>query len=436
MTLRTTLLPIGALLALTASCNLDKGLPPPVPVEITIDFCENDAPIWFAYQTRNNPWAVGFTSGGATYTFTAEGQTAIAFVRQREGSYRTEVIFTNSLDLEDISGLECVEEIGTKQVNGTTSGITDPEIGLIAMGFSNTYVTEVQNSFSLTQLVDRPLDLVASRIDVTGGEQQANKVVIRRAQNPASGTSLATINFGLEGFQPASNTVGVSGIGANDFAYLVNNFFSQLETSHILSTVDGISDGLFPIVSIPTSQQVAGDYHDVFAIASAPTGSVRGVEQYFTKPANQSIVLGPDLLDPIISIVATEPHLRLRTEIDGQVEYSTVISTEFRQQTQFFTIEFVMTVSASFMGGTPFVWDLPMPNFTGLDEWNDAWALQPGEVEWTVTGYYGRPALLFGAKPDSIETVSFASQSGSTSAAQAFKVGRPAPRRPIIARWR
>lgn len=429
-------LALGAL-GLLSSCQLGENFKPAPPIEITIDFCDHEAPIWFAHQSGSEAWQVGGGGAGATYTFTAAGQTAIAFVRQREGLYRTEVIFTNALDLEDVSNLQCAEEQGTKEVHGTVAGLADPQVGLVAMNFANAYVTATQNSYTLSDLVNQPLDLIASRIDFVTDAQHANKIIIRRALNPTNGATLTALNFDSEGFQPPSHTASVTGVGANDFAYLVNNFFSQLETSHVLSTVDGITDGLTSFVAVPTNQLATRDYHDLFVVATSPTGSVRGIEQFFTTPANQSLILGPDLVDPIVTTISTDPHVRMRTELDGQFDYSTVVSTEYRQQTQFFTIEFLMTVSASYLGGTPFVWDIPMPNFSGLDEFNEAWTLQPGVIDWTVTAYYGRPSLLFGARPENEERIVYASQSGSTSAtAQPFRVGRVPPRRPIIGRWR
>ncbi|HJQ21687.1 MAG TPA: hypothetical protein VJ867_15165, partial [Gemmatimonadaceae bacterium] len=53
--------------------------------------------------------------------------------------------------------------------------------------------------------------------------------------------------------------------------------------------------------------------------------------------------------------------------------------------------------------------------------WDNTWGLQPGdEINWTVTAYYGRPTLLFGAPPSEGEGIQFAGRSSvGTSAAMA-----------------
>lgn len=412
----------------TTACGLPTEPREGPPIEIKLDFCSNEIPVWFAYQASADSWTVITPDAAGTYTFLATDQTAIAFVRQDGSDYRTDVIFTSKSVLEGLSGLACLEESGSKQVNGSVLGLSGAQLGLVGMSFSSVYLTADQTSFTLTQLVDRPLDLIASRVDVTGGEQHANKTVIRRAQSLVSGVTMAPVDFNGEGAIPESKTATVSGVGVSDDAFLVNNFFSQLETSHTLSFVDGISNELVPFAAIPASDLAAGDYHDLFVIAAAPNASVRGVERYFRTLVDEELSLGPMLSDPTITVVSSSPNVSLRTRIAGQVEYSTIITSDFHQQTPFSNIDVSMSVTANYFGATPIEWNLSLPNFAGVPGWQNSWGLRSGNIEWTVTGYFGRPQLIFGAKPNDPETVLFASRSSTVAAAQAFRAAHAVQR--------
>ena len=421
---------IGVVALFAAGCSLEGGVTDPGaenPIEVTLDFCSNDIPVWFAHQSSNGPWEVITPNAAGTYTFTATNRAAVAFVHQDGADYKTDMIFTSNLDLQALSGLTCVEEGGAKQVNGNVSGLIGSELALVGMSFSSVYLTAVQTAFTLTQLVDRPVDLIASRIDVNGAQQHANKTVIRRNQTPASGSTMASINFDAEGVVPGFEAVNLNGVGSGDAAFLYNNFFSSLETSHTLSFVDGVSNGFMPFVALPASQLVAGDYHDLFVVAAQANGRSRGIERFYRNPSSLALTLGPPLAEPQVILVTTNPRPRLRVLLAGQIDYSTMITTDFSQQSTFSTIDLSMSVTASYFGGTPIEWSIQVPSLTGITGWQDAWELKSGNISWTVTGYFGRPQLLFGAKPDTLETVVFASASSSLAAAQAHRVGRATP---------
>lgn len=430
----------SALAALVASmltgCELGTGLPASgPPIDITLDFCEDETPIWFAHQNENEPWRLVIPDVQGSFAFSATPRVVIAFVRRVAADYRTEVIFTTNGDLEKISGLTCVEEQGSKQISGTVAGLSGSEVGLATVSMSSAYVTPGQSSFTLAQLPDRPIDVVASRIAVAGETQHANKTVIRRGLNPLTGSTLNSIDFSSEGVQPTQLLASVSDIGS-DFAYLVNNFFSQLGTSHVLSSVQPVSEGDVPFVAVPTAAIATGDYHDIFLVASTPNGSVRGVERFFRNAADQVLALKEPLAVPRVSVIATSPHVRMRTQIEGQLDYSTTLVSEYRQITGSGSITLATTVTASFFDGTPGAWSVPTPDFTGMPGYDEFWTLRSGaSVDWTVTGYFGRPQLLFGDRPQDGESVWFASRSSSVATAQAALAGRPV-NRPIIARWR
>lgn len=430
-----------ALIALAAAgCSLDVNDPSLfTPVDIQLDFCSDDTPIWFAYQNGNGPWTVITPDGEGTFTVPSTNRTGVAYVRQNGTDYRSDMIFTTNAELEEVSGVACLEEGGAKVVNGTVSGVSANDLALVGMSFASVFLTSAQTSFSLTQLVERPLDLVASRVTIAGPQQQANRSIIRRTQNPLNGSTMAVLDFSTEGVVPAASNVTVDGILAGDQAFLVNNFFSQLETSHILTYIDApLANGTVSFVSIPTSELAAGDYHDLFVTATTTSSGTRGVERYFTTPANQTLTLGPVLAPPLVTQVVSTPNVRLRTQFAGQVEYSSMVVLDFEQTIQpFSAVNITISVTASYFGGTPLTWDLTTPTLNGVQGWQTAWGLQgASEIFWVVTAYLGRPELVLGARPVDGETVQFASRMSSTTASGAFAASRSVPRPRHFARLR
>jgi hypothetical protein len=406
------------LLATTTASCLDLG---PVadddtPIEIKLDFCASELPAWFAVQTGTTPYQILVADAAGTFTFQAKQRTAVAYVQQGASDSHLHLIFTTKGDLEDISGLTCVEDVGSKLVNGAVSGLSGDNFAQVNMSSSSAHITAAQTAFSLHALVDRPVDLVASRYPLPGLEQHANRTVIRRNQSPANNATMATIDFDSEGFLPVTNIATVSGLTVDDIPVLTNSFFSQLGTTHLLSQVEEVEDGPIEVMGVPALETVAGEFHDLFLLASTATGATRGIERFFRIPQDQLLTLGVPLNEPLVTVMGTTPYLRLRTQLNGQLEYSTAVSLDYHQPMQFRTVDVSLTVTASFLGGTPIQWDLPMPLFEDLEGWDNSWGLQDGSnVSWTVTAYFGPPRLLFGASPLDGDAVAFASASSSVS---------------------
>jgi hypothetical protein len=392
------------------------------PVEVSLDFCADEIPIWFAVQNGTQPVNVIPHDGNGTFTFTATRRVTLAFVRENGSDYRTEIISTSSNDLEPLSDDVCVEDAGAKTVNGTVAGVTGSQVALVGMSSRSALLTAGQTSFSLTQLADRPLDLVASRFDVDENTQHANTTIIRRALTFSSGSSLAAINFDAEGFPAGLHSLSANGIEP-EVGSLVNTFISQQETSHTLSVVDSIPlSGSVPFMAIPEAQMVGGEYHEAVLLTTNDAAYTRGAKAYFRDPGILTLTLGSAIADPTVTLIASEPYTRMQATLNGQLDYARVVVADFVQQTPASTIEVSVTVTASFFGGTPVTWLVPIPDFTGISGWNNAWGLQSGSsVDWTVSAHFISPRLLFGDRPVAGESARFASRSSSIAAAQAFR---------------
>lgn len=421
----------SALALLIAGCSDST---PPVPqklVDVLLDFCSNDTPVWLAHLNEGAQWTPVAANSEGTFSFTANNHVVLAFVRQSGSDYHTEIIYTTSTDLEKVTGQACLEEGGSKTYNGTVAGVSGSQQAVVTMNFSSVYLTPQQTSFALTQLADRPLDLVASRVVVAGNAQASDRVIIRRSQNLVNNSTMPVLDFaGAEAITPTSVTATVSGLSIGETTLLQNNFFSQLETSQTLFALSGAANGASSVTTLPVSVLAAGDYHDLFAFGIASTGSVRGVERFY-RAGNQTLPLGAALATPTISTLGTTPYVRLRAQLARQTEYGGAVNVEYSQQhpnQTLTTVSITMTSGYDPTGS----WTMDIPSLSSIAGWQNSWGLLSGggTIEWTVSAYSGRPELLLGAKPNDNETVSFASRSSSTSALQAMRVGAPAVSRP------
>ena len=409
-------------LALATACESTSEPEPQNPIDLVLDFCASEIPVWLAYRNEGADWVRLTPNADGAVSFTATNDVALAFVRQNGTDYDTEIVLAANTDLEDISGVSCREESGTKTVNGTVSGVVGAQVAQAGMSYSSVYLSSAQTSFSLSQLPDRTLDLVGSRINVTGTNQSADRVVIRRGLNPVSGSSLDVIDFAAAAaLVPTAFGATVTGVG-QEFAFIQNYFVSQLGTEHLLTHVEPVGDGNATLVGVPQAALVAGDYHDAFLVAVDGTGGVRGIERFLRAPATQALPLGPAMPEPTITEVAGTPYLRLRAEVARTTEYQRAVSAEFVQGQQFSATTVTITMTHGY--GASGTWNVTVPDLSGVNGWQNAWGMVNGgePVDWTVTVYGGRPALLFGAAPLDGETVRFASRTNSANVAVARAV--------------
>src|SRR5262249_5792019 len=117
--------------------------------------------------------------------------------------------------------------------------------------------------------------------------------------------------------------------------------------------------------------------------------------------------------------------------LTSSARYDRAAAFQLSEQTAFNTITVSVTVTEGFFNGNPSAWDVTIPDLSGVDGWQNAWGLQTGSpIDWVVTTYYGRPALVLGADPTEGEGVQFA---GTRSAAMPVVAARSAG---VTARWR
>ena len=401
-------------LTLLAACAFEPvPVAPQVPIDLALDFCSDEMPVWFGFQNEGRPWERVLPDADGTFRFTANNFVAIAYVLQNGADYRTEIVGARNTEFEEISGISCLEVVGTKQINGTFTGVTGTQRALISMLFSSTFPLAQQTSYSLTQLADRPLDLIASRVNLTATTQTADRIIIRRSLDLTPNATVAELDFaGPEAVVPQTIGATVSGMLSGESGTMYNNFFSQLRTSHTLFFTEIAGNGEVRLPAVPAAQTAANDYHDLFVnVNSADGASFRGVERYFRTPTDFAMALGPVAPPPpTFTTEATTPYLRLGVGMPvGQ--YLSAASFHLRQQfgTASVTSVTITVTSAFYAGSNVQPWFVVIPDLSQVDGWQNAWGLQAGTpVDWQSTSFQGRSTLLLGAPPEEAETVRFA----------------------------
>jgi hypothetical protein len=391
-------------------------------IDIQLDFCASRMPIWFGFLNQDEEWARVLPDAAGTFSFTATNRVMVAYVYQTGGNYETEVLAVGNTELEKISGVACVDQSGTKTVTGTVAGVSGTQLSRVGMATSAVRLLSHQTSFSLSELPDRPVDLVASRFAVSGTVQQADRIIVRRSQMPAAGSALALVDFNAtEALAPATNTATVSGVLAGEQALLVNNLFTALGTSQILTTVDAITtNGQSGFSSLPSSARIAGDYHDIFAVSADGDGGARGAERFFFVATNVTLPLGPPLPGVTITTVASAPFVRLRAQFSSQLDYAGYVSAVFEQNfQQIATTKVSVFATPAFFRGRPSTWTLDVPDMSGASGWQNGWGLQTGtNIDWTVSAVGGRSDFVLGIRPNDGESLRFAVRTSLAASVQ------------------
>lgn len=426
----------GAVLAaLVFGTSCESGADPEVqhPVDLVLDFCSSDVPVWVAHRNQGADWVRLVPNAEGSVSFTATNDVALAYVRQNGTDYDTEIVFAANTELEAVSGQTCRETSGVRSVNGAVSGVVGSQISQVAMAHSAATLQSSQTSFSLANLPDRPLDVIATRVNRSGLSQAADRVIIRRNQFPVSNATMPVLDFAAATtIVPAALEINVAGIGSGDFAFLASYFVSQLETGQILSYTEPIGNGAEAAFGVPQQDLAAGDYHDAFVIAVDQSGGTRGAERYFLAPTIQSLTLGGAMGVPTVTEAGTSPYLRLRAQVTRGNDYARAMRAEYVQDRQFSSTRVSVTITVGY--STAGTWDSSIPDLSAVSGWQNSWGLvdNGGTVDWTVTVFGGRPELLFGAPPGDGEVVRFASRANQINASVAQSIRSPTARLPRL----
>ena len=415
--------------AMSVSCTDGVTTIDPTLDEIVLAFCASELPAWFAYQNEGGSWTRVQPSANNAFVFDASDRVAVAMTFDFGTSRLTDVYYTHVNELLPLSNRACTETSGTKTVNGSVSGLGTSESASISMSSSTASAFPVQSTWTLTNIVNGPQDLIAHReLTGVGSASTPNRVIVRRNQNPVSGATLPVLDFaGTEGQAIATNTLSVSGLLSGESNYYDIEFMTATGTSHPLYASPFFTSPSQTLYGVPSGLTQTGDVHMIDLNADAASGtSYRTVRHWYRNPANKSLVFGAALNTPTIQNLTSTPYVRMRTTLQSQVDYPDFTTAYFIQNSR----SVFVTVSAAHLSGTPSTWTNEIPDFSAAGGYPTNAGLQTGtSTQWFVEAFEGSLPNYISATPTDGATVRLAGRSANTSTMQLSVAGeRRSPR--------
>ena len=236
-------------------------------------FCDaTRIPIYFAVKDgASGAWTKVTAGANNTYTATlTQSVGGVAYVLQSGTQFTTSVFLEGTSELIANGAAECSNNPGTgKTVLGTATGFAAIESANIALGSSTTSASFSANSFTLTNVANGSLDLLAVKtaLNQTTFAQEPNKLIIRRGLNPVAGSTLPVLDFGAaEAIAPATSLWTIANAGAD-----------QVNISGTFFTANGLSASLFTglpstsatrtVYGVPVGSLATGDLHNITVTA-------------------------------------------------------------------------------------------------------------------------------------------------------------------------
>ena len=373
----------------------------------TWTFCEAvGIPVWVAARDGDGDWVRVQPGGTDEYTFDVTENGSIAYVTSSNGSTELFVYHGTQAELSTQGENQCIGGGTTRTVTGSVEGVDPTDQVFVSLGDATTLVLPaLDNEFTLENVPEGELDLIATRvsIDDSGDEPvvSVNSLILRRGLDPADGSELDVLDFSTdEAFEPVEREITVNN-AAGEFLFTVSAYVTPNGAVAPFFTGLPAVDGATNYFGIPADRQQAGDLH-VLYVGAWPEAedplTTRTAGRVFAEATDQTIDLGPGLAGVMTEVIGTDPYVRLQTTYTAQAEYGNFYSVVYSQATRTATIA---ASSGFFDNGVT----LTIPDFTGVDGWDNAWGLQDNEqVEWyfSASGWTGNgifdPDLTAGAE--------------------------------------
>ena len=377
----------------------------PATASLSMPFCASSIPVWFAYQNQGYPWQM-LTPVNGVYTFQATAALSVAYAYVTNTSSVNEsnlnVLNATRTELAGQTDRDCA---GPKSLTGTVSGATAGQSVRIALGAAVTTATAATPGFSLTGVANRALDLVATKgaISTTASNLQVtpDMLLLQRGLNPVSGASLGSLDFGAQGFAPASSSLTIANTFPGDNINIGNTFFSSSDSYGVMHAFQPTTTSN-TLYSMPAARFLAGDLHELL-IETYQTGfsSGRLSVLYVGAISNRTETLAPNLSTPSISVITTSPYTRFRGLLPVQAEYPSAARFIFFQDGGSAADRLVYVVaSAGYLGATPASnWDVSIPEFGAVAGLNNSWLPSSSIVVYQAESYSGPGPVLFGGVP-------------------------------------
>jgi len=366
--------------------------------------------MWLAFQDGDGAWtrALPTTSNGNVVfqTTIASPRGGIATVFQAgSGLTSLQVLFgaPEELSIVGFTNPRFCGPAVVKALLGSVAGLDSAEFAIIRAGFFAEALAHpaAGGEFVLNVLPPGPQDILATRVVSTNGIDSIPHMILRRSVDLPDGATLPVLDFAApEAFAPAVANVSLSGTGGGGAAIstrLITNSFNST-----FGVVTGQDIGMTrPYVAVPEARLLPGDLQVLFASGhGAVPNSLRSAGRYFHAVHDYTLDLGADVIPPTFSTIATSPTLRLRARFVNQTEYGRETSVSYQEDSTRLVSVSMTQQYAQQAGNVYGVYDLVIPELTGVAGFQRGWALSPtSSLRWSAVRAGGTLGLGLDAVP-------------------------------------
>lgn len=355
-----------------ATTTFDLTVTAPAPTtDIAFDYSACDVleqPAWFAFQdgAGTGTWT-RVTGTAQVYGLSVSESTfGVATVVDAPSGTQLGIIYYGVAQIGGGTVDACPPPL-TKTVGGTAAGT----VGLTRMslgGAGSSALLFSDGAFLLSAVPDGALDLVGYSANGGAG---SDRMLIERDLDIASGGSLGTVDFGVDGFDPDSVEITLTGLAGGESGlagmdYASSSAGAVCAVSPLYANV--LTGATYAGMSATATEQASDEYHVVSVTAATTTGA-KVLRESFSALADREVAMPADLPDPTVTdVTGGAGYLRL------QADY--VLPGEYDRQT-FFSYAFdtwnvaILATGAAFSGSA----SLDLPDFSSVGGWDGAWAI-------------------------------------------------------------
>jgi hypothetical protein len=358
-------------------------------VTLNATTCGLDPIVWVAYQDGAGAWT-RVTGANDVYHFSiTSAKGGFVYVKRHSNSVPEITMQLMTRAQLSAAPFDLCPLGPVKLVNGTVASLGASQLVNIAFGGGIALATSVVPTFTIIGALDGVHDLVAYRYG--GFPSLGDRIIIHRDLNPPANGSVGTLDFAAaEAFAPLAATITVNGYGAGEgaqsnMAYLtgatcdIATLYTQFPASNAQAAF-----------GIPAAQQRSTDFHMWTAIAATANSSRTVSESFHTFGARTMTM--PTAITPTVTISGTiykqhQATFTLPTEYNANVLLNVI-------QTNGVPHPVHISATPQWIGGSAV--SIGLPDFTGVNGWQNTWAPAVGSnTRWdvVVTGTNGAASL-------------------------------------------
>lgn len=364
-------------------------IPPPATANLTFEFCPYWMPAWFAYQNEGYAWQ-RVSPTGSTATIAATEKVGIAWVFQYPSAVELVVVYATRSEFTPVS--RPVTCAGGKSLTGSVAALGANQTAVTAMGLAAGETTPPSTTFTLSNVADGPLDLIATRAATTSSDFIPDKFIIRRSLDLATGATIPQLDFSTsEAFPPRATNLTITGAGLGEPLWMKSTLWTGTSTVGLIH--ESVPDRVTTMYSIPPQQLGAGDLHELIVQGEAPF-AFRWYNEYFAAAGPEKVAsLGPYVGGPTVTPVTGTPYLRMRGQLAAQSQYGAAVHFIFGQLGGGSRNAHVF-VTAAYGGGTPSIWDVVIPDLSETAGFQTSWMPMPDQSPFYQVDAYSTVQLI------------------------------------------